>query len=124
MEVLRTSRRDLAAASGLAVRGPARGNRGRGADLRGSCVGCAGLALGVAAADLPDVGLGFAERGDAAVTLDGLGTRVVGGQSECQVVVVALEEFTEVLGTGVDVFGRVKDISYAKAGGGLRQQLH
>ena len=70
------------------------------------------------------VGFGLVIRRDAVVLFDALRPGVVGGEGLDEIEVVALEEFAEIAGTGLDVGLRVESVVDAKLRGGLGHELH
>src|SRR5664279_545656 len=53
--------------------------------------------------DARDIGASFAERGDASILFDPLGTGVVGGKSFYQVEVITLEKFAKIAASAGDI---------------------
>jgi len=96
---------------------------GGGAALAGQ-----GFAGEDAAVELVDdaryVDAGFVVGRDAAVPIDGSRARVVGGESDGDVVVVAHEELVEIGGAATNVFVGTEAIVDALFGGGFRHELH
>src|SRR4030088_233543 len=86
--------------------------------------GYSGFALVVGALYFANVGLCFGEGRDAAIFLHAIGASVVGGESEDEVVVVAVEKLTEVAGAGVDIFAGIENVAHAEARGGAGDELH
>jgi len=74
--------------------------------------------------DAGDVGFGFEVGRDAAVLVDAPRSGIVGGEGFDEVEVIALEEFAEIAGAGLDVGLGIEGVVHAELRGGLGHELH
>jgi len=88
-------------------------------------LGSFGFDLGVALGDALNVLHSFEVRRDApAELIDPHRARVISGQGQGEIVVVAAEEFTKIARAAIHVLLRIEDVFYSEVRGGLRQELH